>query len=57
MCRFWTVPNGIYIKRFSTITIILSPICKPAQQSARIPLQEALHYACITRHITRSIVI
>ena len=36
-----TVLNGIYIVRFSNITTVLSPICKPIHQVIRIPLQEA----------------
>ena len=53
-CKFFTVPNRIYIKNFSTATVVLRPICKPTQQGTNLPLQEALCYACITQHITHS---
>ena len=43
-----TIPIGKDIKRFSTVTIVLSPICKPTQEGTFIPLQEALCYLCIT---------
>ena len=32
------------IKKFITIIVVLSPICKPAQYNTCIPLQEALYY-------------
>ena len=55
--KFLAIPNGIYIKRFSTVTIVFSPICKPAQQGTHTPLYNALHYTCITQHITQSTII
>ena len=45
---FLTDLSRIYIKRFSIVTTVLSPICKPAHQGTCIPLQEALPYICIT---------
>ena len=42
-----TIPNGIYIERFSTATTVFSLICKPTHQGTHIPLQEAYHYECI----------
>ena len=56
-CKFPAIPNKIYIKRFSTATVVLSSICKAPQQGTCLPLQEALHYACITQHIIYSSVI
>ena len=52
-----TVLNGIYIERYSTVTVVLSPICKPAQQGTHILLQEALHHIYIAQHSTDSSVI